>query len=198
MRSGRRWTGFGRGNGCGLAEATVSRLRPFVRARSSAIAMRVEVEPIASAAARTAYFITTGNPVDAALALCEARGAALEGVESPVPSLSRNGLPRSPSPPPVQIAGSLRRRTPPLTGNVCHHAHDHSRDFREGDRGLAPSLSQDSRTPAGLTLRGYPPVPQSILGDSVVLEPAEAVGQIYPRGDPVTYLHRCTMLNLLN
>lgn len=40
-------------------------------------------EPIASAAARTAYFITTGNPVDAALALCEAQGAALEGVAFP-------------------------------------------------------------------------------------------------------------------
>jgi hypothetical protein len=41
------------------------------------------VEPIAAAAARTVYFITTGNPVDAALVLCDARGAALEGVESP-------------------------------------------------------------------------------------------------------------------
>lgn len=41
------------------------------------------VEPIAAAAARTAYFITTGNPVDAALVLCDARGAALEGIESP-------------------------------------------------------------------------------------------------------------------
>jgi hypothetical protein len=41
------------------------------------------VEPIASAAARTAYFISTGNPVDAALVLCDAQGAASEGVEYP-------------------------------------------------------------------------------------------------------------------
>lgn len=40
------------------------------------------VEPIAAAAARTVYFIMTENPVDAALVLCDALGAALEGGEA--------------------------------------------------------------------------------------------------------------------
>jgi hypothetical protein len=40
------------------------------------------VEPIASAAARTALFAKTANPVDGAIALCDIRGAVLEGLDT--------------------------------------------------------------------------------------------------------------------
>lgn len=39
------------------------------------------VAPIASAAARTALFAKTANPVDGAIVLCDVRGAILEGLE---------------------------------------------------------------------------------------------------------------------
>ncbi|CAN5840134.1 hypothetical protein BH23PLA1_BH23PLA1_20320 [soil metagenome] len=41
------------------------------------------VEPIASAAARTAYYTKTASPIDGAIALCDIRGAVLEGLEHP-------------------------------------------------------------------------------------------------------------------
>ena len=39
------------------------------------------VEPVASAAARTALFTKTALPIDGAIAMCDVRGAVLEGLE---------------------------------------------------------------------------------------------------------------------